>query len=47
MAHRQFFWQATRPSVWLKWLVDSSEISRSNIAVKMPRLLVKRGYKFG
>ena len=47
MAHRQFFWQATRPSIWLKWLMDSSEISRSNIAVKMPRLFVKIGYKFG
>ena len=47
MGHRLFFGQTTRPSIQLKWLMDSSEILKPNIAFKVLRTLVGGSYKYG
>jgi hypothetical protein len=45
--HRPFFGQVTRPSIRLRWLMDYSEILRSNIASRMLRTLVESVCKCG
>ena len=47
MVHRLFFGQATRPSILLKWLMDYSEIPKSNIPCRILRTPVESGYKCG
>ena len=38
MVYGLFFVQATKPSIRLKWLMDHSEIPRSNILPRMLRM---------
>ena len=45
--HRLFFGQDIRPSILLKWLMDYSEIIRSNILFRMLRTLVESVCKCG